>query len=65
MEPETGVLGFQDPVTLVGKDQHLRVDAFALDGGEQLHTFTDRNTVVEFAVNDQYRCVEIVHELVR
>lgn len=64
MEPEPGVLGFQDPVAFVREDQDLRVDAFALDRSEQLHSFTDRHTVVEFAVDDQDRCIEIVYELV-
>src|SRR5215213_3050425 len=63
--PELGVLGFQDPVAFVREDQDLRVDAFALHCREELHAFANRHPVVQLAVNDQYRRVEVLHELVR
>jgi hypothetical protein len=51
-------------VTLVREYQDLRIDTLALDCREQLHPLTDRHAVVELAVNDQNRRVEVVDELV-
>ena len=65
VEPQVQVLGFQDPVALVGEDQELRVDAFSLHGGEELHAFADRDAEVLLAVNDHDRRVEALYELVR
>src|SRR5687768_7493127 len=64
-EPQLRVLRLQDPVTFVREVEQLRRDAAALEGGEELQSFADRNAVIKLAVRHESRCGEVFHEAVR
>ena len=53
--PRDDIARLQDPVILVGEDQHLRRHAVILQRFEQVETFADRAAVVVLAMDDQRR----------
>src|SRR5687767_6816904 len=65
LEPKLAVLRLQNPVSFVRVIEQLRRDALALQGREELQPFADRHAVIQFAVNDQRRGLEIFGAQVR
>src|SRR5579872_2926952 len=57
--PELRVLRLQYPVSFVGEIQHLARNMEQLKSIEELKTLRYIEPVVELAVNDQCRCLEV------
>src|SRR5262245_53124699 len=58
--PQPRVLGFENPMALVGVVEELARDAAALERGEQLHALSDGDAIVELAVDDERRSLEVL-----
>src|SRR5215467_7736073 len=50
--PQAAVLWLQHPVAFIREVQHLRRNLQPLQGGEELKSFRDVETVIELSVND-------------
>jgi len=63
--PEPRILRFENPVVLVGVHDEARCDAFGAQRVVVLEAFVVGDAVVEFAVDDERRGLEVFREGVR
>ena len=63
--PDDGVLGLEDPMVFIGKDQELRFHVVIAKCLKQVESFAQGATVVAFAMNDQRWRLPILNVLDR